>query len=205
MHASDDLFLLQPIPSLVCHVIYIYAIFLPISKKKRSSKGLLPIIIPRKLLGGQARRFSQFLDALWPVQWEKMPRATGGLHRWSVARYDKGSPCSVLFKAFLEKVCGWCFLYSNIRGDIKRHALLIKILKGVDLKETWWMLVVKLLVKLSFQADCSDRKYQRVLIYLWWLWRLFTLPAVSPQDFGIQSSANPVLWCHIFYLIGIQT
>ena len=95
MHASDDLFLLQPIPSLVyqCN-IYIYATFFCLFRKKNgSSKGLLPIKIPRKLLGGQARRFSQFLDALWPVQWEKMPRATGGLHKWSVARYDKGSPC----------------------------------------------------------------------------------------------------------------
>lgn len=31
---------------------------------------------------------------------------------------------------------GDVFLYSNIPVDIKRHSLLIKTLKGVDLKET---------------------------------------------------------------------
>lgn len=45
----------------ICHL---FAYF----EKNGSSKGMLPIKIPRKLLGGQARRFSQFLDALWPVQ-----------------------------------------------------------------------------------------------------------------------------------------
>lgn len=171
-------------------------------EKSGSSKGLLPIKIPRKLLGGQARRFSQFLDALWPVQWEKchgpreVYRGEALLGMIRVLRVG----ILVWFSAFLEKVCGWCFWYSNIPGDIERHSVhsvLIKNLKGVDLKETWWILVVKLLVKLSFQADCSDRKYQRVLICLWWLRWLFTLPAFSLQYFGIQ----PVLWCHIFYLI----
>lgn len=111
-------------------------------EKSGSSKGLLPIKIPRKLLGGQARRFSQFLDALWPVQWQKchgpreVSRGEALLGMIRVLRVG----ISVWFSAFLEKVCGWCFWYSNIPGDIERHSVhsvLIKNLKGADLKETW--------------------------------------------------------------------
>ena len=91
MHATDDLFLLQPIPSLVYQ--YNMPLFLPISTNKWKFERVASHWNSKEAVGRSSTAFQPISGCFMALAVRKMPRATGGLQRWSVARYDKGSSC----------------------------------------------------------------------------------------------------------------